>query len=46
MMQMPGTCASTCNADMERSAFQSDSKIAGNNANQNFNQCDRNSRSD
>src|SRR6266536_4640000 len=45
-MQMSRARTRTGNADMQSAAFQTDGEITRNNANQNFNQRDRNSRSD
>jgi hypothetical protein len=42
-MQLASTRARSCNADVQRPTFQPHRDIAGNNANQNFNQRDRNS---
>ena len=45
-MQMSPARTRTGNADMQSAAFQTDGEITRNNTNQNFNQRDRNSRSD
>ena len=42
-MDMPCACIGTGDPEMERAALQAHSEIAGNNPNQNFDQCDRDS---